>query len=317
MSEIAFIFPGQGSQQVGMGKALSEAFPSAREVFSEVDEALGQRLSNLMWEGPEADLTLTENAQPALMAVSLAAVRALEAEHGLTVAETARFVAGHSLGEYSALAAAGTFSLADTARLLKIRGRAMQQATPVGMGAMAALLGLDFADACEVAKAAAQGEVCEAANDNAPGQVVVSGHRAAVERAVEIAKSRGAKRAILLPVSAPFHCALMQPAAEAMAKALAEVAMHPPSVPVVANVAASALAEPARIRDALVRQVTGTVRWRDCMGFMAANGVTSFWEIGAGKVLTGLVKRNAPEAAGMALGTPQELAAAALQLNRG
>lgn len=316
-SDIAFIFPGQGSQQVGMGKGLAEAFPAAREVFAEVDAALGQNLSRLMWEGPEADLTLTENAQPALMAVSLAAVRALDSEHGISVAETARFVAGHSLGEYSALAAAGTFGLADTARLLKIRGRAMQQATPVGTGAMAALLGLDFAEAAEVAREAAQGEVCEAANDNAAGQVVVSGHKPAVERAVEIARTRGAKRAVLLPVSAPFHCALMRPAADAMAEALASVPMQAPAVPVIANVTAGPLLEPTAIREALVRQVTGTVRWRECMGFMAAQGVRSFWEIGAGKVLTGLVKRNAPEAAGLALGAPQDLAVAALQHSKG
>ena len=310
----AFIFPGQGSQQVGMGKALVEAFPAARAVFDEVDEALGQKLTQVMWEGPEADLTLTENAQPALMAVSLAVVRVLETEHGVTVADTARFVAGHSLGEYSALAAAGTFTLADTARLLKVRGRAMQQATPVGTGAMAALLGLDYADAAEIAKEAAQGEVCQAANDNAAGQVVVSGHKAAVERAVAIAKGRGAKRAVLLPVSAPFHCSLMQPAADAMAEALGSIQMQTPSVPLVANVAVRALCVPSEIRDSLVAQVTGTVRWRECMGFMASKGVTHFWELGAGKVLTGLVKRNAPEATGLSVGTPAEIAAAAEQI---
>ncbi|MGE4244754.1 MAG: ACP S-malonyltransferase [Parvibaculaceae bacterium] len=310
----AFIFPGQGSQQVGMGKAMAETFPAARAVFDEVDEALGQKLTQVMWEGPEADLTLTENAQPALMAASLAAVRVLESEHGVSVADTARFVAGHSLGEYSALAAAGTFTLADTARLLKVRGRAMQQATPVGTGAMAALLGLDYAEAAAIAGEAAEGEVCQAANDNAAGQVVVSGHKAAVERAVAIAKGRGAKRAILLPVSAPFHCALMQPAADAMAEALSSVRMQAPSVPLVSNVAARALCVPSEIRDGLVAQVTGTVRWRECMGFMASKGVTHFWEIGAGKVLTGLVKRTAPEASGLSLGTPAEIAAAAEQL---
>ncbi|MCB1377050.1 MAG: ACP S-malonyltransferase, partial [Alphaproteobacteria bacterium] len=235
---IAFTFPGQGSQAVGMGKALADAFPSARTVFGEVDSALGQKLSRLMWEGPEAELTLTENAQPALMAVSMAVIRVLDAEHGITVANTASFVAGHSLGEYSALAAAGTFALADAARLLRTRGKAMQSATPVGIGAMAALLGLDFAAAAAVAAEAAQGDVCQAANDNSDGQVVVSGHKAAVERALEIAKAKGAKRAILLPVSAPFHCALMQPAADVMAEALAGVAMHAPVVPVVANVGA-------------------------------------------------------------------------------
>ena len=228
---IAFIFPGQGSQQVGMGKALAEAFPAARAVFAEVDDALGQKLSTLMWEGPESDLTLTENAQPALMSVSLAVLRVLQQEHGIQLKNHAKFVAGHSLGEYSALAAAGTFSIADTARLLRIRGRAMQAATPVGTGAMAALLGLDYEQAAEVAAEAAQGEVCEAANDNAPGQVVVSGHKAAVERALDIAKAKGAKRAVLLPVSAPFHCALMKPAADAMTEALAQVTMHAPAVP--------------------------------------------------------------------------------------
>ncbi|MGE0212208.1 MAG: ACP S-malonyltransferase, partial [Parvibaculaceae bacterium] len=298
----------------GMGKAMAETFPAARAVFDEVDEALGQKLTQVMWEGPEADLTLTENAQPALMAASLAAVCVLESEHGVSVADTARFVAGHSLGEYSALAAAGTFTLTDTARLLKVRGRAMQQATPVGTGAMAALLGLDYAEAAAIAGEAAEGEVCQAANDNAAGQVVVSGHKAAVERAVVIAKGRGAKRAILLPVSAPFHCALMQPAADAMAQALSSVRMQAPSVPLVSNVAARALCVPSEIRDGLVAQVTGTVRWRECMGFMAAKGVTHFWEIGAGKVLTGLVKRTAPEASGLSLGTPAEIAAAAEQL---
>ena len=311
---IAFVFPGQGSQQVGMGKALAEAFPAARAVFDEVNEALSQNLSGLMWDGPEADLTLTENAQPALMAVSLAVTRVLEAEHGIILGETAKYVAGHSLGEYSALAAAGTFSLADTARLLKIRGRAMQAATPVGTGAMAALLGLDFEQAAEVAAEAAQGEVCEAANDNAPGQVVVSGHKAAVERALEIAKAKGAKRAVLLPVSAPFHCALMQPAAEAMAKALAEVKMQNPIVPLVANVAAGPLIDASAIQESLIKQVTGTVRWRESMGRMAADGVSLFVELGAGKVLSGLVKRNADGASGLSIGSPDDISAALSQL---
>ena len=311
---IAFVFPGQGSQQVGMGKALAEAFPAARAVFDEVNEALSQNLSGLMWDGPEADLTLTENAQPALMAVSLAVTRVLEAEHGIILGETAKYVAGHSLGEYSALAAAGTFSLADTARPLKIRGRAMQAATPVGTGAMAALLGLDFEQAAEVAAEAAQGEVCEAANDNAPGQVVLSGHKAAVERALEIAKAKGAKRAVLLPVSAPFHCALMQPAAEAMAKALAEVKMQNPIVPLVANVAAGPLIDANAIQESLIKQVTGTVRWRESMGRMAADGVSLFVELGAGKVLSGLVKRNADGASGLSIGSPDDITAALSQL---
>ena len=314
---IAFTFPGQGSQATGMGKALVEAFASARAVFAEVDAALGQKLSQLMWDGPEAELTLTENAQPALMAVSMAVLRVLEAEHGVSVANTAKFVGGHSLGEYSALAAAGTFTLADAARLLKTRGRAMQVATPVGVGAMAALLGLDLADAAAVASEAAQGDIFQAANDNTPGQVVISGHKAAVERALEIAKAKGAKRAILLAVSAPFHCALMQPAADVMAEALAKVAMKPPVVPLIANVIAGPLSDPADIRASLVKQVTGTVRWRECVGFMAAHGVDRFCELGAGKVLTGLLKKNAPEASGIAIGTPDDIAAAAAQLKQG
>ncbi len=313
----AFIFPGQGSQAVGMGKALADASPVARAVFAEVDEALGQNLSKLMWEGPEAELTLTENAQPALMAVSLAVVRVLEAEHGVKLSDAAKFVAGHSLGEYSALAAAGTFSLADAARLLKTRGRAMQAATPVGTGAMAALLGLDFPEAAAVAEAAAQGDICQAANDNAPGQVVVSGHKAAVERAVALAKDKGAKRAIMLAVSAPFHCALMAPAAKVMAEALANTPMRPPIVPVFANVLAAPLSDPAEIRKALVAQVTGTVRWRECMTGMAAEGVKVFCELGSGKVLSGLVKRTAPEAQGMAFGSPEDIAQNAAQLKQG
>ena len=308
----AFIFPGQGSQAVGMGKALAENFTAARAVFEEVDAAMGQKLSTLMWEGPEADLTLTENAQPALMAVSMAVIRVLEAEHGITVANSATFVAGHSLGEYSALAAAQTFTLADAARLLKLRGQAMQSATPVGTGAMAALLG--FATAAAAAAEAAQGDVCQAANDNSDGQVVVSGSRAAVERCAEIAKAKGAKRAIMLPVSAPFHCALMQPASDVMAEALSRVTMKAPVVPVVANVGAAPLTDPAAIRDSLVAQVTGTVRWRECVAYMASQGVTRFYEIGAGKVLTGLSKKNAPEATAFAINTPEDIAAAAAQI---
>jgi [acyl-carrier-protein] S-malonyltransferase len=307
---IAFVFPGQGSQAVGMGKSLADNFASAKAVFDEVDEALGQKLSDLMWNGPEDQLTLTENAQPALMAVSLAAIKVLEMEHGVTVANTAACVAGHSLGEYSALAAAGTFSLADTARLLKIRGRAMQAATPVGTGAMAALLGLDFKTASAVAAEAAQGDVCQAANDNSDGQVVISGHKAAVDRALEIAKAKGAKRAILLPVSAPFHCALMQPAAEAMAEALGKATMQNPAVPVFANVVARPLTDAAIIRQKLVEQVTGTVRWRESVFAMSDFGVHTFVEIGSGKVLTGLAKKNAPEAKAIAIGNGDDFAAA-------
>jgi [acyl-carrier-protein] S-malonyltransferase len=314
---IAFTFPGQGSQMVGMGKALADVFPSARAVFDEIDAALSQKLSALMWEGPEAELTLTANTQPALMAVSMAVVAVLKAEHGITVTNTAKVVGGHSLGEYSALAAAGTFSLSDTARLLRIRGNAMQTATPVGIGAMAAILGLDFADVAAAAGEAAQGEVCQAANDNSSGQVVISGHKAAVDRACDLAKARGAKRAILLSVSAPFHCALMQPAADAMAEALTNVAMNAPSVPLVANVVAGPISDPAEIRQRLVEQVTGTVRWRECVNFMAASGVKLFCEVGTGKVLTGLLKKNAPEAQGLALGTPDDIAAAAAILKQG
>jgi [acyl-carrier-protein] S-malonyltransferase len=306
---LALTFPGQGSQAVGMGKALAEAFAPARAVFDEVDDALSQRLSRLLFEGPTEELTLTANAQPGLMAVSLAALRVLEAEAGLDVGRDAAFVAGHSLGEYSALAAAGGLSIGDTARLLRIRGDAMQRAVPVGLGAMAAVLGLDYADVVAVAADAAQGEICEAANDNGPGQVVVSGHKAAVERAVALAQERGAKRAILLPVSAPFHCALMQPAAEAMRAALAEVALAPPVVPLVANVAAGPITEPEAIRASLVAQVTGTVRWRESVVFMAAEGVDMFYEVGAGKVLSGLAKRIAPGAGTMAIGTPADITA--------
>jgi [acyl-carrier-protein] S-malonyltransferase len=305
---IAFVFPGQGSQAVGMGRALAENFGAARAVFDEVDAALSQSLSKLMWDGPEAELTLTENAQPALMAVSMAVVRVLEAEHGINVGGAAKFVAGHSLGEYSALAAAGTFSLADAARLLKIRGKAMQAATPVGTGAMAALLGLDFTTAATAAAEGAQGDVCQAANDNSDGQVVISGHKAAVERAADIAKAKGAKRAVMLPVSAPFHCALMQPAADAMAEALAATTMYAPVVPVIANVIAGPLTDPDAIRASLVAQVTGTVRWRECVAYMAGQGITHFIELGSGKVLTGLARKNAPAATALAIGAPDDFA---------
>jgi [acyl-carrier-protein] S-malonyltransferase len=306
---VAFVFPGQGSQTVGMGKALAGAFPVAREVFAEVDDALGDSLSKTIFEGPQDTLTLTQNAQPALMAVSLATMRVLQTEAGLDLARDAKFVAGHSLGEYSALAAAGAFTVADAARLLRTRGLAMQKAVPVGMGAMAALLGLDYDAATAVAAEAAQGEVCQAANDNGAGQVVVSGNKAAVERAVEIAKTKGAKRAMLLPVSAPFHCALMQPAADVMADALSKVNVKAPAVPVVSNVQASAISDPAEIVKALVAQVTGTVRWRESVAYMAAQGVTQFYEIGAGKVLSGLIKRIADGAAASSIGTPEDIAA--------
>jgi [acyl-carrier-protein] S-malonyltransferase len=304
---IALLFPGQGSQMVGMGKALAEAYPAARQVFDEVDAALAARLTNLIWEGPAEELTLTENAQPALMAVSLAALRALETEVGFNPTRDVRFVAGHSLGEYSALAAAGAISVADTARLLRLRGQAMQKAVPVGAGGMAALLGLEFDAVKAVAAEAAQGQVCEAANDNGGGQVVVSGDKAAVERAVEIAKTRGAKRAMMLPVSAPFHCALMQPAADTMAQALAEVTITKPSPPLVANVVAHAISDPPEIARRLVEQVTGTVRWRECVTYMAREGVTRFYEIGAGKVLSGLVKRIVDGAVATAIGTPEDV----------
>ncbi|WP_422000790.1 ACP S-malonyltransferase [Roseovarius mucosus] len=309
----AFVFPGQGAQVIGMGADLAASYPAARAVFDEVDEALGQKLSALIWEGAQDELTLTENAQPALMATSIAALRALEAE-GVNLAKAASHVAGHSLGEYSALAAAGAISVADTARLLRIRGQAMQQAVPVGVGAMAALLGLDFETARAVAQEAAQGEVCQAANDNDPAQVVVSGHKSAVERAVELAKARGAKRAMLLPVSAPFHCALMAPAAEVMAKALSAVAIHAPAVPLVANVRAQAVTDPAEIRALLVEQVTGSVRWRESVQYMEAQGVTEIWEIGAGKALSGMVRRIARDLSCRTIGTPDEVTAAAASL---
>jgi len=309
----AFVFPGQGAQTIGMGQALAAAYPSARAVFDEVDEALGEKLSSLIWEGEIAELTLTQNAQPALMATSLAAMAALESE-GVNVT-AASFVAGHSLGEYSALAAARALSIADTARLLRIRGRAMQEAVPVGIGAMAALLGLDFEQARAVAEEAAQGEVCQAANDNDPGQVVVSGHKAAVERALDIAKAKGAKRAILLPVSAPFHCSLMGPAADVMANALDGVTINAPAVPLVANVLADITQDPAEIRKLLVAQVTGSVRWRESVGFMAAQGVTDVYEIGAGKALSGMVKRINRDLTATAIGTPEDVAAMAAALH--
>ncbi|MCB1336411.1 MAG: ACP S-malonyltransferase [Maritimibacter sp.] len=309
----AFVFPGQGAQTIGMGKELAEAYPQARAVFDEVDEALGEKLSALIWTGDQDELTLTRNAQPALMATSLAAMRALEAE-GVTI-DAAAFVAGHSLGEYSALAAAGALTIADTARLLRTRGQAMQEAVPVGVGAMAALLGLDFQAACKVAKAAAQGEVCQAANDNDPSQVVVSGHKAAVERAVDLAKEQGAKRAMLLPVSAPFHCALMAPAAEVMAEALSHVNIERPAVPVVANVRATAISDPTTIRSLLVEQVTGSVRWRESVSWMGAHGVDEIWEIGAGKALSGMIRRINKEIATRQIGTPDEVKAAAAALN--
>ncbi|WP_096702239.1 ACP S-malonyltransferase [Magnetospirillum sp. 15-1] len=305
----AFVFPGQGSQAVGMGRELAEAFPVARQLFQEVDDALSQKLSALMFEGPEDQLTLTENAQPALMAMSMAVVRVLETEGKLDLAQAASFVAGHSLGEYSALAAAGTFTVADTARLLKIRGQAMQKAVPVGMGAMAALLGSELEQAREIAALAAEGDVCEAANDNGGSQVVLSGHKGAVDRAIKIAAEKGIKRAIPLPVSAPFHCALMQPAADAMAEALAKVEMKAPRVPLVANVTAARVTDPAAIRDLLVRQVTGTVRWRESVLFMKAEGVTSLVELGAGKVLGGLAKRIDKELSGSSVGTPADIEA--------
>ncbi len=307
----AFIFPGQGSQAVGMGKALAAAFAPARDVFAEVDEALHQKLSALMFEGPEAELTLTANAQPALMATSLAVVRVLEAEAGLDLAKDAAFVAGHSLGEYSALAAAGAFSIADAARLLRQRGAAMQQAVPVGAGAMAALIGLDLEGARAVADEAQRqaGAVCAVANDNGGGQVVISGTKAAVDAAIEIAKTKGVRRAVPLAVSAPFHCPLMQPAAAVMAAALAEVEIKRPKVPLVANVLAAPIEDPQEIRRRLVEQVTGTVRWRESVAYMAQHGVTIFVELGSGKVLTGLLKRIVAEAEGVAIGTPDEISA--------
>jgi [acyl-carrier-protein] S-malonyltransferase len=305
---IAFTFPGQGSQFVGMGKDLADAFPVARQIFAEVDDALGQALSELMWNGPADALTLTENAQPALMAVSLAVMRVLEAEKSWSVT-SARYVAGHSLGEYSALAAAGTLAVSDAARLLKIRGQSMQVAVPVGEGAMAALLGVDLDVAAKIAAeaAAATGLVCQVANDNGPGQIVLSGAKAAVERAMEIGKDHGVRRAVPLPVSAPFHCALMQPAADRMAEALKDVQLNPPVVPVVANVTAAPVTAVEDIRRLLVEQVTGTVRWRESAAFMAGQGVTLLYEIGAGKVLSGMARRIDERLSGKAVGTPADI----------
>ncbi|MDO5611745.1 MAG: ACP S-malonyltransferase [Paracoccus sp. (in: a-proteobacteria)] len=303
----AFVFPGQGAQTIGMGRDLAAAYPAAKAVFDEVDEALGESLSALIWEGDAETLTLTRNAQPALMATSIAAMRALEAE-GFAVTDAA-FVAGHSLGEYSALCAAGALTLADTARLLRLRGQAMQEAVPVGQGAMAAILGLDFEAVDQLARDAAGDEVCQAANDNDPAQVVISGHKDAVERAAALARERGAKRALMLPVSAPFHCSLMQPAAAVMADALAAVEIAAPAVPLVANVRAEGVVEPGAIRRLLVEQVTGVVRWRESVANMAEGGVTEFWEIGAGKALSGMIRRIAPDVAVRNFGVPGDLAA--------
>ena len=305
----AFVFPGQGSQAVGMGADLAAAFATARDVFGEVDEALKQNLSKLMREGPESDLVLTENAQPALMAVSLAVVRIVEKDGGKPLSVLASHVAGHSLGEYSALAAAGSLKVADAARLLKLRGQSMQKAVPVGVGAMAALLGIELEAAQEACKEAAQGEVVAVANDNGGGQVVVSGHKAAVERAIEAAKARGCKRGMLLPVSAPFHCSLMQPAADAMKAALEQVTLMPPRVPLIANVLASEISDPTTIKQRLVEQVTGLVRWRESVQYMKSKGVEALVECGTGKVLSGLVKRIDKDMAGLALNAPQDIEA--------
>ena len=304
----AYVFPGQGSQAVGMGKDLAAAFPEAREIFGEVDDALKQNLSSLMFEGPADDLTLTENAQPALMAVSMAVVKVLESQGKLPIRNTARYVAGHSLGEYSAMAATGSLALSDAARLLRVRGQAMQKAVPVGKGVMAALIGLDVDQALEIAgNASDDGQICAVANDNAPGHVVVSGHRGAVERAIELAKGEGAKRAVLLPVSAPFHCSLMKPAAAVMASALAAVDVRPPAVPVIANVTASSVIDPDEIRRLLVEQVTAMVRWRESMNLMTEAGVNTLIEVGAGKVLTGLAKRINGDLTGVSLQAPQDI----------
>jgi len=304
----AFVFPGQGAQEIGMGKTLAQAYPAAQAVFDEVDDALDEKLSALIWEGDQSELTLTQNAQPALMAMSLAALRSLQAE-GVAL-EDVSFVAGHSLGEYSALAAAGAISIADTARLLRLRGQAMQAAVPVGVGAMAALLGLDFSTASNAAEQAAQGQVCQAANDNDPAQVVVSGHKQAVERAIDIAKGMGARRAMLLPVSAPFHCELMAPAAQVMAEALAKADINSPKVPVVANVIAGPVSDPDDIRALLVQQVTGVVRWRESVIWLAEQGVSEIWEIGAGRALSGMIRRIAKDIVTRQGATPETVASA-------
>ena len=311
---VAFVFPGQGSQTVGMGRDLAVAFPSAKAVFDEVDDALGQKLSQIMWDGPQETLTLTENAQPALMAHSLAVMRVLEAEKGLDLARQVAFVAGHSLGEYSALAAAGAFSIGDAARLLKLRGQSMQRAVPVGQGAMAALLGVGLDVARLIAADAAQGDVCDIANDNEPTQVVLSGHKTAIDRVAEVGKAHGLRRAIPLPVSAPFHCRLLAPAADAMAEALSKIDVHTPRVPVIANVRAGPISDPAEIKRCLIEQVTGTVRWRECVLAMVAAGVTHQFEIGSGKVLTGLAGRIDKALITQAVGTPTDIEAAATAL---
>ncbi len=311
---VAFVFPGQGSQDVGMGRDLAQNFKAAQDVFAEVDDALGEKLSQIIWEGPKETLTLTENAQPALMAMSMAVMRVLEAEKGIKLADKVSFVAGHSLGEYSALAAAGALSLGDAARLLRARGKAMQKAVPVGVGAMAALLGVGLDVAEKVAAEAAQGDVCQIANDNEPTQVVLSGHKTAIDRVGEIGRSHGVRRALPLPVSAPFHCSLMQPAADVMAEELAKVQVKTPVVPVVANVLAEPISDPDEIKRRLVEQVTGTVRWRECVMRMGALGVTDFYEIGAGKVLSGLVKRILKDANATAVGAPTDVDAVAAAL---
>jgi len=313
---VAFVFPGQGSQDVGMGRELAQTYKAAQDVFDEVDDALGEPLSRTIWEGPKSVLTLTENAQPALMAVSMAVVRVLEVEKGFRLADGVSYVAGHSLGEYSALAAAGAISIRDAAKLLRARGRAMQQAVPVGQGAMAALLGVGLDVAEKVAAEAAQGDVCQIANDNDPAQVVLSGHKSAIDRVGEVGRNHGVRRALPLPVSAPFHCSLMQPAAEVMAQELAKVDIRPPVVPVVANVVAEPISDPDEIRKRLVEQVTGTVRWRECVLKMGALGVTDFYEIGSGKVLAGLVKRILKDANAMSVGSPADVDAAMAALGR-
>jgi [acyl-carrier-protein] S-malonyltransferase len=313
---IAFVFPGQGSQAVGMGAELAKTYAAARATFEEVDASLGQKLSDIMFNGPAETLTLTENAQPALMAVSLAAVRVLETEKGFKLAGKVKYVAGHSLGEYSALAAAGAISVADAARLLKTRGQAMQTAVPVGQGAMAALLGVGKEVAEKLAAEAAQGEVCQLANDNEPTQAVISGAKTAVDRAAGLAKAHGVRRFLPLNVSAPFHCALMQPAADVMAEALAKVEMRAPAVPLIANVLAAPISDPAEIKRRLVEQVTGTVRWRECVMRMAADGVTALYEIGSGKVLAGLAKRIVPTLTANSIGTPQDIDAALASLTQ-